>query len=748
MGKYTVRVATGRSLLAGSSNCVRLWLVGEHGEADLGRWLAPLPGKVGAASGDRGPRGARRGGSGAGRSLGRDGDRGAARAGEGGRRTARRHSPVRVSPGWLRCPGGGSVSADPAALAVDPGPALERLPVPQKATRTITIPLHLGRLLLVKLRKHRGPLDLDWFCEWVAVQGPGIQGEALFPCYRWVQGDRIIWLPEGTARIVSDDLQNLFKTHREQELEDRKKVYRWGSWKDGLILPIAGQSRRDLPRNERFLEDKDLDFTRSLAKGLTDLAIRGTLDLGNCVRRLEDFKKVFPCERTPLAARVCGSWKDDALFGYQFLNGANPMLLRRSTRLPARLELPAGMEDLKIQMEKELQAGSLFEADFSLLDGVKPNVIIFKQQYVAAPLVMLKLQPDGRLLPMVIQLQPPRHGCPPPLLFLPSDPPMAWLLAKTWVRSSDFQLHQLQSHLLRGHLVAEVIAVATMRTLPSLHPIYKILIPHFRYTMEINILARSNLVSERGIFDLVVSTGRGGHVDILQRATACLTYRSLCPPDDLADCGLLGVKSSLYGQDALRLWGIISRYVDRMVGLFYKSDGTVKLDPELQTWCKEITETGLQGAQDRGFPLSLESRAQLCYFVTMCIFTCTGQHSSTHLGQLDWYSWIPNGPSTMRKPPPISKNVTEKDIVDSLPNLQQARLQNTFIEFLGRRQPVMVALGQHKEEHFSGSGPQAALKQFQEELAAMDKEIEARNALLDLPYEYLRPSLVENSVTI
>lgn len=50
------------------------------------------------------------------------------------------------------------------------------------------------------------------------------------------------------------------------------------------------------------------------------------------------------------------------------------------------------------------QAGTLFEADFSLLDGVKPNIIIFKQQYVTAPLVMLKLEPDGRLLPMVIQV--------------------------------------------------------------------------------------------------------------------------------------------------------------------------------------------------------------------------------------------------------------------------------------------------------------------------------------------------------
>ncbi|XP_008051275.1 arachidonate 12-lipoxygenase, epidermal-type-like [Carlito syrichta] len=662
MGKYTVRVATGDSLLAGSSNLVQLWLVGEHGEADLGRQLRPVWGKV--------------------------------------------------------------------------------------TEFEIDVPVHLGRLLLVKLRKHKVLLGLDWFCKWISVQGPGTQGEALFPCYHWVQGHGIICLPEATARTVNDDPKNSFKKFREQELEERRKLYRWGSWKDGLILPVAGNTEKDLPKDQRFLEDKDFDFTVSLAKGLKDLAIKGALDLTSCVKRLEDFKKVFPRGKTALAERVCGSWKDDDLFGYQFLNGANPMLLKRSRSLPARLVLPPGTEDLKIQLEKELRAGSLFEADFSLLDGVKPNVIILKQQYVTAPLVMLKLHPDGRLLPMVIQLQPPRHGCPPPLLFLPSDPPMAWLLAKTWVRSSDFQLHQLQSHLLRGHLVAEVISVATMRSLPSLHPIYKLLIPHFRYTMEINILARNNLVSEWGIFDLVVSTGSGGHVDILKRATDCLTYRSLCPPNDLADRGLLDLKSSLYGQDALRLWGIIYRYVEGIVGLFYKSDKAVKDDSELQAWCREITETGLQKAQNRGFPIALESRAQLCHFVTMCIFTCTGQHASSHLGQLDWYSWIPNGPCTMRKPPPVSKDVSEKDIVDSLPTVHQARMQKTFTKFLGRHQPVMVALGQHKEEYFSGPGPQAVLKQFREELATMDKEIEVRNSGLDLPYEYLRPSMVENSVTI
>lgn len=58
-----------------------------------------------------------------------------------------------------------------------------------------------------------------------------------------------------------------------------------------------------------------------------------------------------------------------------------------------------------------------------------------------------------------------------------------------------------------------------------------------------------------------VSTGGGGHVQLLRRAMTQLTYRSLCPPDDLADRGLLGIPSALYAHDALRLWKVIARWV-------------------------------------------------------------------------------------------------------------------------------------------------------------------------------------------
>lgn len=68
------------------------------------------------------------------------------------------------------------------------------------------------------------------------------------------------------------------------------------------------------------------------------------------------------------------------------------------------------------------QKGSLFEADFILLDGIPGNVIRGEKQYVAAPLVMLRMEPNGKLLPMVIQVRCPRH--PPPNTALSTSQPL------------------------------------------------------------------------------------------------------------------------------------------------------------------------------------------------------------------------------------------------------------------------------------------------------------------------------------
>lgn len=41
-----------------------------------------------------------------------------------------------------------------------------------------------------------------------------------------------------------------------------------------------------------------------------------------------------------------------------------------------------------------------------------------------------------------------------------------------------------------------------------MHPIYRLLHPHFRYTMEINALARKYLISAKGIIESTFSPGK------------------------------------------------------------------------------------------------------------------------------------------------------------------------------------------------------------------------------------------------
>lgn len=59
-----------------------------------------------------------------------------------------------------------------------------------------------------------------------------------------------------------------------------------------------------------------------------------------------------------------------------------------------------------------------------------------------------------------------------------------------------------------------------------------------------------------------------------------------------------------------------------------------------------------------------------------------------------------------------------------------------------------VLLGQYPEKHFTERLPVVKIKEFQEELRKLSLAIKTRNEVLDLPYTYLDPAVVENSVSV
>ena len=135
-------------------------------------------------------------------------------------------------------------------------------------------------------------------------------------------------------------------------------------------------------------------------------------------------------------------------------------------------------------------------------------------RYLAVPWCLLHcdIAQQLPLRPIAIQLERESGA----VVFLPSDGE-AWLAAKLYSANADFLYHQFKTHALWCHLSQEPLAVSVMRMLPSCHPVFQLLRPHFRGLLYINHLARGSLVAGGLLVGCCISDDNGD-VDLTSAA--------------------------------------------------------------------------------------------------------------------------------------------------------------------------------------------------------------------------------------
>nr|XP_017204781.2 polyunsaturated fatty acid lipoxygenase ALOX15B isoform X2 [Oryctolagus cuniculus] len=624
----------------------------------------------------------------------------------------------------------------------------------------VTLPQDVGPVLLLRL--HLAPPALSrplclaaagdaWFCRWVQLTPPG--GAPLrFPCYQWLEAPSSLALREGAARVSRADQHPALWQQRQEELQARRQAYGWKTYLPGWPHCLNEVTVKDLDLNLKYPAAKNAAFYLNIGSVVAELKIKGLLDRKGLWRSLREMRRIFNFHRTPAIEYVFDHWQEDAFFASQFLNGLNPVLIRRCRHLPKNFPVTDAMVAPVLgpgsSLQAELERGSLFLVDHGILSSIRTNVVNGRPQFSAAPLTLLHQRPGrGPLVPLAIQLsQTPGPNSP---IFLPSDDKWDWLLAKTWVRNAEFSVHEALTHLLQGHLLPEVFTLAMLRQLPHCHPLFKLLIPHTRYTLHINTLARELLIAPGQVVDRSTGLGIGGFSELIQRNMEQLSYATLCLPEDIRARGVEDLPGYYYRDDGMQIWGAMERFVSEIVGIYYPSDAAVQDDQELQAWVREVFTKGFLSRESSGVPSSLETRGALVQYVTMVIFTCSARHSSISAGQFDSCAWMPNLPPTMQLPPPTSKGqATPEGFLATLPPVNATCDVVVALRVLSKEPGVRRPLGTYPDEHFTEDAPRRSIAAFQSRLAQISRDIRERNRGLALPYAYLDPPLIENSVSI
>ncbi|CAD6247705.1 unnamed protein product [Miscanthus lutarioriparius] len=429
------------------------------------------------------------------------------------------------------------------------------------------------------------------------------------------------------------------------------------------------------------------------------------------------------------------SWFKDEEFARQTIAGLNPLCIKLLTEFPIRSKLdpevygPAESAITKEILEKQMNCAMTVEQALAA-----KRLFILDYHDVFLPYVhRVRELPDttlygsrtvffltdlGTLLPLAIELTRPKSPTKPQWKRVFTHGPDAtdawlWKLAKAHVLTHDTGYHQLVSHWLRTHCCVEPYIIAANRQLSRLHPVYRLLHPHFRYTMEINALAREALINADGIIEESFWPGKYAMELCSVAYGATWQFDTEALPNDLVKRGLavrrddgeleLTIKDYPYAHDGLMVWNSIRQWAADYVNVYYKSDEAVAADPELKAFWDEVRNVGHGDKKDEPWWPVLNTRDSLVETLTTIMWVTSAHHSAVNFGQYHFGGYFPNRPTTIRKNMPVEEGQDEEmkkfltqpetTMLEMLPTQMQAIRVMTTLDILSSHSPDEEYMG-------------------------------------------------------
>lgn len=506
-------------------------------------------------------------------------------------------------------------------------------------------------------------------------------------------------------------------------------------------------------------------------------------------------QRLFKYEVPDIIKRDRFVWLRDNEFARQALAGVNPVGIELLREFPLLSKLdPAVYGPPESALTKDLIEQELQQHGMSVDEAIeKKKLFIIDYHDVLLPFIENMNSLPGRkayasrtiffytrtgfLRPIAIELSlPPTSSSPGNKRVYThghdNTTHWIWKLAKAHVCSNDAGVHQLVNHWLRTHACMESYIIATHRQLSSMHPIYKLLHPHMRYTFEINALARQSLINGGGIIEACFSPGKYS-MEIssaayksmwrfdMEALPADLIRRGMAVEDPSMPCGIkLVIEDYPYAADGLLVWSAIKDLVESYVRHFYSEPNSVTSDIELQSWWNEIKNKGHYDKRNEPWWPKLKTKEDLSGILTTMIWTASGQHAAINFGQYPFGGYVPNRPTLMRRlipqegEPEYEKFMhnPQQTFLSSLPTQLQATKVMAVQDTLSTHSPDEEYLGEVHNLQAQRINDHEVLKLFEKfssKLEEIEKTIHGRNKDSHLrnrsgagipPYELLLPS--------
>ncbi|KAL1339390.1 hypothetical protein AAHE18_U032900 [Arachis hypogaea] len=553
-------------------------------------------------------------------------------------------------------------------------------------------------------------------------------------------------------------------------------------------LPLVGKTEFDSFEDVRDLYEGGIKLPTNILSDLSPIPLFKELFRTDGEQALK-----FP---VPKIIQVDKSaWMTDEEFAREMIAGLNPHVIKVLKEFPPQSKLDKQLYGdntstiTKQHVESSLGGVTVEQAisnnKLFILDHHDPlfpylSKINKTTTKAYATRTVLFLQNDGTLKPVAIELSKPNpqgdnYG-PISTVYTPTKQGVdgsIWQLAKAYVVVNDSCFHQLVSHWLNTHAVVEPFIIATNRHLSVVHPIHKLLLPHYRDTMNINALARNVLVNAEGIIE---STFLWGGYSLEMSAVVykdwVLTEQAL--PNDLLKRGVAVEDSSSphgvrlliedypYAADGLEIWGAIKSWVEEYVAFYYKSDAAIVQDSELQAFWKELVEVGHGDKKNESWWPKMQTRAELVQTCSTLIWIASALHAAVNFGQYPYGGYILNRPTLSRQFMPekgskeyddLAKN-PEKVFLNTITGKKETLTDLTIIEVLSRHASDEQYLGQRGDgdNWTADTAPIEAFKRFGKKLVEIEQKLIQRNnderlrnryGPAQMPYTLLYPSSEE-----